>query len=543
MATKSDVLDIKVNGLTEIEKATKSTSSFKKELAEAKKAALEIGDPESIKKLAALQDKLDDVNDSAKSLRGSGVEGLTSSFGLLKDGIGNADFGKLSAAFKGIGAAMAALPIFFLIEGVKLLIENFDEIVKFFGVGVTESDRLTNALNEQKKANEGLSTTISNQIKLLSAQGGNEEKILELKQKLIAIKIKEAEADIEIQKQKIKEIILNDSLVESLKKTEAQRQRLLGNSIVADLIEKGIEKDKQARIKEASDLLKADFQAIQNLRTEDQINEITTQKDKEKDYKQHLDKLKEIRKKYEDEISANRIAGAQIDKDNKNLILSEDEKERKEKERIALQLSQEEYDALVEKRKKEKLTADDAIKLKQYEEDQKFNLTKQGLQAASDLSSLFFTLQLNKSKGNAARELEIRKNQFIVEKAFKVAQITMDGIQGGMKAYAMNPLPSPIGVISASLQGLAAAVAVGKVLATQFNSGSASSSSDASLPVANTNIPNITPNQNQTQPATTFNGNNNTNFQPTTVKAVVVETEMTNSQQRVEKLTRQSLVG
>ena len=79
-------------------------------------------------KLAGLQDKVEDLNDSTKSLKGSGVEKLTSSFRLLGEGIGTFDFDKIKTGFKGVGAAMGAIPIFLIISGITLLIQNFDKV-------------------------------------------------------------------------------------------------------------------------------------------------------------------------------------------------------------------------------------------------------------------------------------------------------------------------------------------------------------------------------------------------------------------------------
>ena len=79
-------------------------------------------------KLAGLKDKVEDLNDSTKSLKGSGVEKLTSSFRLLGEGIGTFDFDKVKTGFKGVGAAMSAIPIFLIIEGLKLLWDNFDKV-------------------------------------------------------------------------------------------------------------------------------------------------------------------------------------------------------------------------------------------------------------------------------------------------------------------------------------------------------------------------------------------------------------------------------
>ena len=101
MATEKIGIEVEVKG------AEKSISSFK-DLKTAIKAAKDeqISMSEKFgatseqatkagKKLAELKDKVEDLNDSTKSLKGSGVEKLTSSFGLLTQGLGTFDFEKI----------------------------------------------------------------------------------------------------------------------------------------------------------------------------------------------------------------------------------------------------------------------------------------------------------------------------------------------------------------------------------------------------------------------------------------------------------------
>ena len=138
MATEKIGIEVEVKG------AEKSISSFK-DLKTAIKAAKDEqiamtskfgeGSIEATKagqKLAGLKDKVEDLNDSTKSLKGSGVEKLTSSFRLLGEGLGTFDFDKVKTGFKGVGAAMGAIPIFLLIEGIKLLYDNFETIAAMF---------------------------------------------------------------------------------------------------------------------------------------------------------------------------------------------------------------------------------------------------------------------------------------------------------------------------------------------------------------------------------------------------------------------------
>ena len=102
------------------------------------------------KKLAELKDKIGDLNDSTKTFTGSGVERLTSSFRLLSEGVATFDFDKIKTGFKGIGAAMSAIPIFLVIEGLKLLWDNFDKVKEVVGKlipALKETVSIKNELN------------------------------------------------------------------------------------------------------------------------------------------------------------------------------------------------------------------------------------------------------------------------------------------------------------------------------------------------------------------------------------------------------------
>ena len=135
MSDKKIEIDVVIN-TADAAKGLKETKSALKQLQD---AALAIGSgAEGFDKLNAkaseLREKLEDVADSANSLRGTGVEKLTNSFGLLKQSLGSADFGKASIALKGIGAAMKAIPIFLIVEGIRYLIEKFDDLKNSGGI-------------------------------------------------------------------------------------------------------------------------------------------------------------------------------------------------------------------------------------------------------------------------------------------------------------------------------------------------------------------------------------------------------------------------
>jgi len=176
MATEKIGIEVEVKG------AEKTISSFK-DLKTAIKAAKDEqiamsekfgeGSVEATKagqKLANLKDKVEDLNDSTKSLKGTGIERLTSSFRLLGEGIATFDFDKIKLGFKGVGAAMSSIPIFLIIEGLKLLYDNFEKVVDFFNVFYASTDTATRSL---KKLNAAIEENSTLQNEMLQATDKN----------------------------------------------------------------------------------------------------------------------------------------------------------------------------------------------------------------------------------------------------------------------------------------------------------------------------------------------------------------------------------
>lgn len=129
MAEETDDISIKV--AIDSADADKSIKEIKKSLADLKR--VKAGDKlfdDAQKAAVKYKDKLDDIKDAANAASGSGVEKLTSSMNLLKDGFRNADPGKLGIAMRGLGAAMKTIPILLLVEGIMFLIENFEKLSK-----------------------------------------------------------------------------------------------------------------------------------------------------------------------------------------------------------------------------------------------------------------------------------------------------------------------------------------------------------------------------------------------------------------------------
>lgn len=554
MADETLAFSVKIDGVD------RAINSFK-DLKQAKKDATEAflrGDKDAAKALADLKDKTEDLTDATQTLKGSGIEKINSSFSQLKEGFSNFDTDKIKTGFKGIGAAMSAIPIFLLIEGLKYLIENFDEVSqsvkKFFNIASDAEKNikaLEKATSELKKTNEGLVSSLENEIKILEAQGNSQEKVLALRKRIIAEKIKEAELDIQLQKAKIAEILSNDSLIESYYRVAAASARSLGKEKEAAILEAVLAKEKNERIKESSDLLKADLITIQNLKTDAQVADIKRENEITADYKKQNDAKLESDKAYYAE--KNRVA-LENEKSLNDALKSLNEVVKGEK-----LVAEEDDDKLTFTRrefteqelndmKREKFMQNE-LEMSNYSL-QVAQTTTQSLQSLSDL--YFMVKSKNLQKGTAA-ERKAAEQQFKINKALAITSAVISGIQGVINALsAQSVIPEPFGTIlkvaSAVGIGIAAAANVAKIASTKFDAGggggggSASAVTSVPIPAPPTiNTPAANTNQGTTFDESGKKIGGEDKKQPVIqVKATVVETEVTDTQKRVDTLNKQS---
>lgn len=198
-------VEVEVQG---VEQSIESVKDLKNAIKAAKdeqvKMASAFGDGskeylDATKKLSGLKDKVDDLNDSTKSLKGTGVEQLTQGFAQMKDGIMNLDFDKVKGgiaamksgmgafassaktALQGVKGALIATGIGALVVALGLIVAYWDDI-KGLVSGVSSEQK---KLNEDSAANLKLQqdkvAAISAQENILKLQGKSEREILQLK--------------------------------------------------------------------------------------------------------------------------------------------------------------------------------------------------------------------------------------------------------------------------------------------------------------------------------------------------------------------------
>lgn len=431
--------DIELNAKINTANSAQSLGELKKSLKDLISLQAQVGSgTEGFKKLQKTindtESKLGDLKDGFKTLSGSGVERLTASLGLLREGFTSADPEKVGVAFKGLGAAMAAIPIFLILEGVKLLVDNFKDIIKFFGVGVKESDRLTISLEKQKKVNEGLFSTQENAITIMKAEGASIKSIIAATQKLNDAKIKQAKQDIELQKLKIREVLLNDSVTESLQRTAASVLRAQGNSRDADRLEAKINADKLKRASEFGGQIRTDLIAIGKLETDNKVQVVEA----EKKHTEDLKKINKERKKdKEDKSKADKeqsIKDAEdlfkqlsLRQDNELALRNKARKDEKDAAKIAANQK------FLDDKFISDFIADEYLKEQQIKsaqlEAEKF-ITNQKLKNANDL--------INGLSSIGIKNKAIANTIFAVQKAVAIGGVIVD-VQKEIAAYKANP--------------------------------------------------------------------------------------------------------
>ncbi len=542
-----------------VEPATNGFKKLKDELKAAKNAQAEAaqtfgeGSKEykaAAQQVANLQDKLDDLKDSSVSLKGTGIERLNSGVGLLKEGFANFDTDKLKVGFNALGSAMKAIPIFLIIEGLRLLYENFDKVSafakKFFDLQTDaekEVIKLNKQIKEQEELTKALAGSLQREIELMEAQGASTDMILKKKKELALAQLRELELQGRLSVAKIAEIEQNDSLAESAQRVLVATLKAQGNAQAAELIEKQISQSKKERMAEELKAFNETNEKIKNIGNSLRVEEAKIETKKREEGK----KIREEKKKQADEDFQAALKQQTDEEELRTKRLQEEAANRarilEEMKAIEFKVMQEENAAQLEAWAKEDEARKKDVEAHQAAEAQKSALTLQGLQTISQLTDAF-----------AGKSEESQKRAFQIKKAASIAQATIETYQAAQSSYASQmTIPTPDAPVRAAVAaGLAIAQGLARVAIiarTKFNttgesgggSGGSTPAVGGSAPAFNSIAPSVNP-ANQ-QPQTTRLDENgrpigqNTSFR---IKADVVEKDMTEKQKEQEK--RKSLI-
>lgn len=539
---------------------------------------------------ADLKDRLEDLKEETKSLKGSGVEKLSSSMNILQEGFLNADPEKLGVAMKGLGTAMSAIPILLLIEGLKYLWDNLDKVTRFLNGSTTAMEEAQKAYDATAIASGNLSKALQREIDLLDAQGASEDKILAKKKEKLQADLQVAEASLKLNKAKLADIEANDSLYESYLRLQIRIERFLGQTKAAEINEKLLAENKRER---SADLIKATNDAEQAILD---IKNQTAVAIAKADTKSHTDAVKtnkEALQKQTDDLKEFLKIVTDTYEKYAALRKSDDDKKKAEQDKIDLSetaasdraiAKEKAYrDAVLELRKnyneksfEGKLTnlqneqdkelasfewteeqksvikqkyADKANQIEKEKRDAEVSIAKEGLVGLQIISDLFFDFKMSKYKKGTKEEEAVARKQFELNKKFQIAQTSVQGVQNGIIAYGAGlkaASATGIGAIGAPLMGAAFAAisalgtigAIHRIDATPFGGSSAPAEISAnvpSMPQGNSSassVPSFSLFGNQS----TGNGiaNNLSNQgsagSPSVIKAYVVSQEITDQQ-------------
>ena len=293
-----------------VDREIKTMQDLKKAIKDANNELLQAGEvgtqsyAEAQKKVTDLKDRLGDLGDAAK-VQGTAVEKLGASTGLLGEGFKNLDLDKIKIGFKGIGDAIKANPLMFLIGIIIPLLEKFKVFEILIG-GVSKAfDLLTDAIGFTNHADEEatqkflsnsqqrqkvVSAEYDARIKVAKAEGKNTYDLEQEKLRLIYNSTaQQYNSLLELAKKKKG---LNDEEFKQYKDLQIQLKTAKGDLDASRAAEDKEAKDKEAaRQKELTDKYKQAYQE-QLQANQDLINKTKALKDKD-----YLDSITDERQK------------------------------------------------------------------------------------------------------------------------------------------------------------------------------------------------------------------------------------------------------
>jgi hypothetical protein len=398
----------------------------------------------------------------------------------------------LTATFVTNGASLA-LKVFrgaLVATGIGAVVFLLYEAAKAMGVFGDSTNETNKKLAEQKERQEALNKQVDEQIKktteLRNARQGG---LTDLKNELEILKAQGATktelfiAEKNIIDQQLSNLKVAQQIRGKLNAEELEQQRQLQvdkHILNLNYIRETKEANEEARKQEAERLKKA----------------ADERRAKEKEWQSEL---KEDREK-----------------------LAEDEKKAAEKKLLddqQLMIARTELFAADLQAQKD--SADSKKALEKEVLDTKVDLATKGFEIINQLAAL----SGDKSKAAAKRAFEINK-------AFQIAQATMEGYRAVLKTYAETPGGIVLKSIAAGIAGSFAAIQIAKISQSKFDS-SKFDKGNTSLPGGGLSA--SAPTQ-TTAPQTPGRVSNITGNQTTTVKAIVVESDITTTQKRINSI-------
>ena len=200
----------------------------------------------------------------------------------------------------------------------------------------------------------------------------------------------------------------------------------------------------------------------------------------------------------------------------------------------------------------DKDAADARVKIKEEEEAKKraaqFQTANDALKIAEDstkaiqaIGDIAFGAKMAKVKKGSKEEEELAKKQFKFNKALQLSGAIVDAGKAITASLAAAPIATPIGIASLIATAATSAATIAKIASTQFTSTGGGGGNTPTIPSASsTSTTSATPSFSLFGQGNDLNnvGAPQDSQTQITVKAVVSETEITNSQNKVAKINQ-----
>lgn len=187
------------------------------------------------------------------------------------------------------------------------------------------------------------------------------------------------------------------------------------------------------------------------------------------------------------------------------------------------------------KAKKEQEAVEDAQRLQNN-----FAVAKASNDSLQGLSDLFFAVKGRNLKKGSAEELAMAKKQFQINKGLSISSAIISGLQGVINA---TNAPFPLNIAMPIAVGLTSAAGIAKIASTKFNDGGAGGSMPA---ISAPNVGSAPTINAPSQSTTSLNPDGSVRSTNTTqpmIKAYVVETEITGTQNQVSQIENSAKFG
>lgn len=206
----------------------------------------------------------------------------------------------------------------------------------------------------------------------------------------------------------------------------------------------------------------------------------------------------------------------------------------------------------------DKKASEERVKIKEDEEKKKrsaaletannaLKIAEDSTKAIQNVGDIAFAAKMSKVKKGSKEEEELAKKQFKFNKAMQLAGAIVDAgkaVTASLAAspLAIGPVPNPAGIASLAAAVTTSAVNIAKIAATQFtSSGGGGGGTQPSIPEASSSsTTSSTPSFNLFGGGNDMNNVGGTQTQQTeiTVNAVVSETELTKTQNKIAKINQ-----